>query len=247
MSSRRAHCSWCHRRTVHGLETSRRFGRDVYRCAGCGERTLPCRFCDEMARGRPELPGSAALAERVRGRWGDALCAEHDGTVASFETVFSDLDDLADWEQLFRRRKTDLHHLARVVAGAAGGAALLAPLAALAAPGIAASLGATGLLGVASTGTAIDTLAGAALARASVAALGRGLGKRAALAMVSAAGAALGAREGALVSHAYLGQVEGFAIRKRKDGRGPAVVVIDGFLTAGAGDGSDWEAGLAAH
>lgn len=246
MPSHSAHCSWCYRHSAHRLEAARRVGRDEYRCAKCGQRTVRCRFCDDMARGRPGVP-SGGLAARVRGLWGDALCAEHDGSIASFETVAARLEDLADWERLFRRRKTDIHHLARVVAGAAGGAALLAPLAALAAPAVAASLGATGLLGAASTGTAIDTLVGAALTRASLAAVGRGFGMRGGLAVIAAAGAALGAREGALVSHSYLGQVEGFAIRKRKEGSGPAVVVIDGFLTAAVADGSDWESGLSEH
>ena len=242
----RAHCSWCYRRTVHRLEATHRVGRDEYRCARCGQRTVRCRFCDDMARGRPGVP-PGGVAARVRGLWGDALCAEHDGSIASFETVAARLEDLADWERLFRRRKTDIHHLARVVAGAAGGAALLAPLAALAAPAVAASLGATGVLGAASTGTAIDTLVGATLTRASLAAVGRRFGMAGGLAVIAAAGAALGAREGALVSHSYLGQVEGFAIRRRKEGSGRAVVVIDGFLTASIADGSDWESGLAEH
>lgn len=245
-SPRLAYCSWCYRRTRHRLERTSRVGRDRYRCARCAQPTLRCRLCGDMARGRPDaLP--EAFAARMRGLFGDALCAEHDGSIASFETVAARLDDLADWQRLLRRRKRNVHHVARVVVGAAAGAALLAPLAALAAPGVAAGLGATGALGAASTGTAIQGLTGNALARASLAALGRGFGMRGGVAVLAAAGAALGAREGALVSHSYLGQVEGFAITRLREGRGPAVVVVDGFLTEKRADGRDWEAGLRAH
>lgn len=64
--------------------------------------------------------------------------------------------------------------------------------------------------------------------------------------VVTAAGAALGAHQGAIVSNAYLGQIEDFRITKLQDGRGPAVVVIDGFLTQRRNSGSDWRAGLTA-
>ena len=64
---------------------------------------------------------------------------------------------------------------------------------------------------------------------------------------VTAAGAALGAHQGAIVSNAYLGQIEDFRITKLQDGCGPAVVVIDGFLTQRRNSGSDWRAGLRAR
>ena len=50
-------------------------GRDRYRCARCAQPTLRCRLCDDMARGRPDaLPEE--LVARMRGLFGDALCAD---------------------------------------------------------------------------------------------------------------------------------------------------------------------------
>ncbi len=181
----------------------------------------------------------------MRALWSDELCAVHDGTIPSFETSRARLDDLAEFRTLFQPEKRNLRKLARVVAGGVGGAVLLAPVALVAAPGMAAALGAWGWLGAAATGTAIETLSGAALTSASLAALGAGLGVAGGTAVVTAAGAALGAHHGARVSQAYTGPIEGFAITKLRSGHGPAVVVIDGFLTQRARGGRDWEPGLA--
>lgn len=69
----------------------------------------------------------------------------------------------------------------------------------VAAPAIATTLGATGVLGVASTGTAISTLSGAASTSASLAALGGGslatggLGMAGGTAVISATGTVTGA------------------------------------------------------
>ena len=54
------------------------------------------------------------------------------------------------------------------------------------------------------------------------------------VAFLTATGAALGARQGAAVSNAYFGSIKGFEIKKLREGKGPALLFIDGFLTEGA-------------
>jgi hypothetical protein len=112
-----------------------------------------------MARGAlDELPGS--LIKRLRASWNDELCAEHDGTIASFNALSLKLDDLADYRRLFKREKRNLKRVATTIAWSAGAAAVFTPFAFAAAPHIASALGAAGILGAAGTGTAISSLSG---------------------------------------------------------------------------------------
>jgi hypothetical protein len=143
--------------------------------------------------------------------WHDELCAEHDGTVASFESLAKTLDEIENYEELFNRKKWNLLKAGKIGGAMIGGALVIAPGALLAAPGVAAALGSAGLLGAAGTGTAIVTLQGAALTSASPAALGGGtvLGGTVVL---PAAGAALGSTLGGVISNQYFGQIAGFDI-----------------------------------
>jgi hypothetical protein len=242
-----AWCSCCLYRTTHERVKHNRVGRDEYQCSDCSGRTYKCRVCDNMARGHLE-ERPAGFAARLRASHDQLLCAEHDGSIVSFETAGARLADLADYEVLLTRSKRNFQGARRIAGFAAGGALLLGPAAWIAAPGIAAALGAAGLLGAAGTGTAIATLSGAALTSASLAAIGGGLGMAGGTVFLTAAGAALGAREGARINNAYFGQIEGFCIEKLRDGVGPAVLVIDGFLTQGDDETiKDWEEGIAAH
>jgi hypothetical protein len=97
-------CSWCLEKTRHERVARRRLSRDAYRCGGCGQRTHQCRFCENMAQGRPDALPDATLA-RLRATWNDEFCAEHDGTLVSFETAKTRLPDLADYEQLVAPEK----------------------------------------------------------------------------------------------------------------------------------------------
>lgn len=63
----KALCSWCGRKTRHELVRAHAIRRNVYRCAQCGGRTLPCRACGAMARGRA--------------KYDEELCFLHDGTL----------------------------------------------------------------------------------------------------------------------------------------------------------------------
>ena len=131
----------------------------------------------------------------------------------------------------------------KMALGAIGGAAIIGPAVFVAAPSLAAALGATGALGAAGTGTAISTLSGAALTNASLAAIGGGT-MAGGVAVVSAAGASLGAAVGGVVSHSYFSQVRDFSVRKHNEGRGPAIIFVNGFLTQDIDDPKDWKQGL---
>ena len=53
MSDVRAYCSWCYKKTKHQLEEESLISRDIYQCCSCKNYTLKCRYCSEMARGKP--------------------------------------------------------------------------------------------------------------------------------------------------------------------------------------------------
>ncbi|RQS60664.1 DUF726 domain-containing protein [Burkholderia sp. Bp8963] len=223
-----AACSWCGTLTHHELVEKNYLRRNIYRCVGCGEKTVQCRYCKHMA--------------KTGEKWDDELCAEHDGSIASFERLNLKIDDLADFKKLFERDSTNLLRIGKIAAGTVAGVTVFAPLAVLAAPAAASALGAVGLLGAAGTGTAISTLSGAALTSASLAAIGGGT-MMGGVVIVTAAGAALGAYQGGMISNSYFGTVDHFGIHKVNHGRKSnkhAVIFVNGFLSQDNRDVEDW-------
>jgi hypothetical protein len=117
---------------MHRLVERNYVRRNVYCCAGCGAKTVQCRYCKNMA--------------RTSAMWDDELCSEHDGSIASFKNLNLKIDDLADFEKLFERDSVNLLRIGKIAAGTVAGVTVFAPLAVLAAPAVASSLGAAGLL-----------------------------------------------------------------------------------------------------
>lgn len=237
------YCSWCHEKTQHRLvQQGNVFTRNVYRCRSCENYTLECRFCKNMARGKPRDSARSrddGFLASLRRDWNDELCAEHDGTVASFRKLSARLADLADYKDMFAPEKMNLYRVAKTAGAILAGAAVFCPLTYMAAPAVASALGAAGILGAASTGTAISALHGAALTSASLAAIGGGT-MAGGMVVMTAAGAALGAVHGGVISNAYFRDVKDFRIEKVNEGSGPPLVFINGFLSEKDQDCSDW-------
>ncbi len=232
-------CSWCYKKTEHELVKRNHLSRNEYRCSSCGNYTVQCRYCKNMATFIPGELQSEGFFSSLKEQWASELCAEHDGTIANFEKLNMSLSDLEEYEILFKRARWNLAKGGLIAGGIVAGTAVFAPVALLAAPGIASALGATGLLGAAGTGTAISTLSGAALTSASLAALGPG-GMAGGVAFLTAIGGALGGVQGGVVSNSYFGNIKDFKIRKIKDGHGPSLIFINGFLSQKNQDFYDW-------
>lgn len=226
------YCSWCLEKTWHGLVEANSLTRDCYRCNHCKNFTLQCRFpgCDNMATFKPEKIQAKDQLELLKQSWASEFCAEHDGTISSFDTLNDTLDDISNFNQIYKSRKVNVVALTKTTGIAVATAGSLATGAWFAAPWAASALGALGVLGTAGTGTAISTLSGAALTSASLAAIGPG-GVVGGMTCISAAGAALGARKGAAIGAGYFGDINGFDIKKIKEGKGPSIIFINGFLT----------------
>lgn len=143
------------------------------------------------------------------------------------------IDDLRTFD------KKNLAAATRTVLIAGVGAAVVAPIAFLAAPAIGGALGASGLIGPALSGAAASSHGLAALGGGAIAS--GGLGMAGGTAVVAASGAALGGTLGAVTATAYLQDDKSFRIEKLKNGSGVPVLVATGFLTQGASGWGPWE------
>lgn len=242
MSDVRAYCSWCYKKTKHQLEEESLISRDIYQCCSCKNYTLKCRYCSEMARGKPsddttDETHSSGISKFMQ-FWNHELCSEHDGSVASFSKLTMKLDDITDYEKIFKREK---YNLAK--AGKFAGLGLVGAIAVstrLRPAPIAAAMGRMGLLGTASTGTAIASLHGAALTSASLVAIGGSVATGTAI--ISASGVALGGAMGGVIANKYFSDDKSFAISELRDGKGSSkTIFINGFTQEKETNFYDWQ------
>ncbi|SFL22841.1 Protein of unknown function [Rhodanobacter glycinis] len=242
---RLGHCSACFKKTWHRLEQKNVLRRNVYQCMGldCGHYTLLCRVpeCHNFAMGHSKghkTRKDGSFIDRFKDGWHSEFCAEHDGTIGSFERLGDKLNDISDFRSLFDGRKTNFVKAATITSAVIGGVVVIGLTAGAAAPEIAAILGNAGLLGAASTGTAISTLSGAALTSASLSAIGSG-----GVLLITASGAALGGTLGGVVSSKYAGEIKDFNIIKEAGDCNNSVLFVNGFLNQAQDNLDDWRDG----
>jgi len=239
---KKRYCSWCLHKTNHAIvkEGINGIKRDFHLCNNCHNYTVKCRFCNNMARATPkELPKNG-FKKWWRKNWNNVLCGEHDGTVPDFEKLNSKFDDIENYEYLFEKKKYNLKKVFTIISGVV----VIAPLAFVGAGSLASALGAKGWLGVAGTGTAIQSLSGVALESASLAVIGGGSMANGAI-IITATGAALGAGHGAVVSNAYFNSLNEFNITKENVGAtNKNIIYIDGFLTENEESTIKWRRNL---
>lgn len=226
--TRRGWCSCCFALTEHRVVDGA-FAPAVCICTGCGDATTPC-----------VAPACRNLARRPHGTVRiPSYCAEHRHEVRSFSGSTRTYEDIDAIDDLRKFDKKPLAAYTRTVVIAGVGAAVVAPLAFLAAPAIGGALGASGLIGPALSGAAASSHGLATLGGGAIAA--GGLGMAGGTAVVAASGAALGGTLGAVTATAYLQDDKSFRIEKLKDGSGVPVLVATGFLTEGGSGWGPWE------
>ena len=169
----------------------------------------------------------------------DLFCAEHNGTIASFRNLSIKLDDIHQYKKLFQGKKTNWSKYTKVTAATLSSFALTLPVSYWALPIVASHLGASGVLGGAMTGKLISHLSGAALQSASLSALGT-----TGMATIIAAGAGLGGINGGIISNTYVRELDSFNISRIKPGKEPGIIFINGFLTEGSQNYTDWVDGV---
>lgn len=253
-------CSWCGGFSEHHLVRYNRVSRSLYRCASCEKSVVKCRYCENFARAANiviEEPVEQeadvvvgecrfeALDKYFADNWNNELCAEHDGSISDFSKSKDKIIELGEFRNLMRPARPNIYGSAKKYSVIAGSVVAVGSGAWMAAPGIAAALGSAGILGAASTGTAIGSLSGAALTAASVAKLGAG-----GLAIVAAVGGGLGGQTGFGLANAYLKDVPDYNFSFKRGAFGDTnhrVIFVNGFLSEDDKDAHDWCDGLGCH
>jgi len=243
------YCSWCYKKTKHILVQQNFIRRNVYQCIACKNNTVICRYCSQLAKGTPsqetlkkmKLDGFGEFFQS----WDNELCAEHDGTIASFSKLNMKIKDITNFRKIFVRDKYNLAKAGKYAGLGISGVVSVAGVAATAGVGaapFAAAMGKLGVLGATSTGTAISSLSGAALTSASLAAVGGSMA--AGTAIISASGLALGGVMGGVIANKYYGEDKSFAIRKLKDNNSNTrTIFINGFTQENEVNFQDWQKG----
>jgi hypothetical protein len=236
-----AWCSWCGNHTEHFRTVERTVGRSSYNCTGCNFPTAFCRYCKNMAKASSLDVKNSDMADGSRSgkvstfftdNWTNEFCSEHDGSTPDFSKAHDKISDLSECSDLMKPRVTNYYGLAKKTAAITGGAAAIGTGAIFVAPGIAAALGTTGILGAASTGTAISSLSGAVLTGSAMAKLGAG-----GLAIITATGAGLGGKTGFGIANHYFKDIPDYKfVRLRESStstpnKNHCVIVVNGWLS----------------
>lgn len=223
-----AWCSACFtkatRRHVRGADRPK--GR--YLCQECGASTAECAV--------PGCSHHAVVAPSARVTL--CYCAEHHHQIPSFGKLNAEMPTLGDYRDFLKHEVRNADRLTKVAGGTIGAAAVIAPMALLAAPALGAALGSSvlggSLTGAAATSHGLAMLGGGAVASG-------GLGMVGGTAVVTATGTALGGALGATTVSAYTGADRSFAIERIRPGVGVPVVFATGFLTEGRSAWSEWQ------
>lgn len=234
-----SYCSWCNQKTKAILHTKSTIGRSVYECRnpdckdheGSPNKVVQCRACENKA--------------KYTDKWGvnldEQFCSVHNGEIANFEYLDEQLDEITDFHRIVERDQVNMNRIAKTGAITLGGAVVIGPLAYYAAPAVGGAVGSLmGYSGAVATNVGLATMGGGALAAG-------GAGMAGGTVVVSAVGGALGGRMGGVVSNSYFSDIEGFNIRKVREGEEPALICIDGFLTQDIDTAEDWLESLPDH
>lgn len=221
-------CSGCFTEATHRHVRGADRPRPIYLCGACGTPTAGCSV--------PRCPHRAVI--KARARVNLAYCAEHQHEIPGFKKLEATIPTLADSAEFLEYEVRNAIRITKVTGGTIGAAAVVAPLALLAAPVVGAALGSSvlggSLTGAAATSHGLAMLGGGAVASG-------GLGMAGGTVVVTATGTALGGALGASTASAYASADKSFAIELVRPGVGIPVVFATGFMTQGRSAWDEWQ------
>jgi len=219
-------CSDCMTESEHRLVRAKtKFRTRQYVCTACGSPTGRC----DVPRCRNFADRGGGPSERSR------FCAEHGHEIPSFEKLEAQVASLDAYVPWLEFERFNARKYSTIAAATVAGAAIVGPLAFVAAPAIGGALGAyTGLAGAAATSHGLALLGGGSLAAG-------GYGMLGGTVVVAAAGVGLGGASGASVANAYVRNDKSFGFEKVSDGDSTTVIFANGFLSEGTTGWGEWE------
>jgi len=172
---------------------------------------------------------------RTGSKWDEELCAVHDGTIGSFDTLKIRLKSIDEWRNITKREAINIARVAKIGGGTVAVALAATGAGAFAAPAIGGAVGSlAGLSGAAATSHGLAVLGGGALAAG-------GFGMAGGTAVIAVGAGLLGGIGGGVLTNKYVGEIDGFDIFKRNDGSGTQVIFVNGFLSQGESLVQDWK------
>lgn len=231
------YCSWCLKDVKATVAESGTVSRDLLRCPACKRQLVKCRACANYACWDSfEVGTPGQKAKRVVQH--DQFCAEHRHVVRNFQTLNDRLKSPDDYREVYDFRVADLAKASRLTLFTLGGLAIGGPLGYVAGPAIGGALGsAMGLSGAAATNAGLAAIGGGSLAAG-------GFGMAGGMAIISVVGSAVGGALGSYVAGQYMSDVKGFEIYKVRDGRRPAIITVNGFLSERELEHEGWMSGV---
>jgi hypothetical protein len=168
----------------------------------------------------------------------DQFCGEHRHLVRNFQRLNDRLRSPDDYRDVYNFRVVNLAKASRLALFTLGGMAIGGPLGWVAGPAIGGVLGsAMGLSGAAATSAGLATIGGGSLAVG-------GFGMAGGMAVISIVGSAVGGALGNYVAGQYLSDMKGFDIIKVREGRRPAIITVNGFLSQRREERESWLLGI---
>ena len=221
----KGYCSWCLKKITPTLISDSKLQRNLYTCQSCGKKIVKCRACENYARydihEQKDVKG-----KHHKKRHFDQFCLEHRHELRDFSKMNSKLKNPSDYRIVYEYNSANLSKAGRIALISSLGAAVTGPFFYIAGPAIGGAIGAkvAGLSGAVATNYGLALLGFGSLAAG-------GFGMAGGMVVVTAAGTALGGAVGAYIGNNYLRDIYKFDIVQIKNGKKPAIITINGFLS----------------
>jgi len=235
ITGHKGYCSWCFSEITPVLVEKKRIGKNVYSCPKCKKELIECLGfkCKNYAKYDNYIIEQDG--EKVEKTAHDHFCAEHQHMIPNFTTANSNLEEPSDYLKIYQKDKTNYSRLSKVGLITLGTTLVIAPVSFFAAPAVGGAIGALmGYSGAVATNVGLAFLGGGSL-------VAGGFGMVGGTAVITVLGSSVGGALGAYVGNSYLGDIDGFSIKKIRDGKNPAIITINGFLSGKKEEVSHWE------
>jgi hypothetical protein len=196
----------------------------MYECPKCGKILVKCRACSNFARWDTSIQIDGK-GKKCRKSHHDQFCLEHRHEIPNFSTTKAKIKKPSDYKTIYEYKAPNLAKAGKVALAGGAGMVVSGPLSFVLAPALGGAIGSlSGLSGAVATNYGLALLGFGSIAAG-------GMGMAGGMTAVTAAGVILGGGLGAYIGNCYMGDIYKFHIENIKNGKDPAVITINGFLS----------------